>query len=48
MNVGAITVDDPIEEKLELMIHLFDYIEPSTTEALKKQLDIVRKQKSPQ
>lgn len=48
MNVGAITVDDPIEEKLELLIHLFDYIEPSTTEALKKQLDIVRKQKSPQ
>lgn len=41
MNVGAISVDDPIEEKLDLLIHLFDYIEPSTTEALRKQMKIV-------
>lgn len=43
MRVGAIKVDDPIEEKLDLLINLFDYIEPATTEALRKQLKIVDK-----
>lgn len=39
--------DDDIERKLEVLIALFDCSEQPTADALKKQLDIVRKFKNP-
>lgn len=38
---------DSIERKLEVLIALFDCAEQPTADALKKQLDIVRKFKNP-
>lgn len=38
---------DTIERKLEVLIALFDYVEQPTADALKRQLDIVRKFKNP-
>ena len=39
---GAIHETDDIERRLEILIALFDCVEPRTTEGLKKQLEIVR------
>ena len=39
--------EDSIERKLEVLIALFDYVEQPTADALKRQLDIVRKFKNP-
>lgn len=39
---GAIHDDDDIETRLELIIALFECAEPKTTEALQKQLEIIR------
>lgn len=38
----GISLEDPIEKRLEVLIALFAYIEPTTAEALRKQLDLVR------
>lgn len=38
----AISLKDPIEKRIVLLISLFNYMEPATTEALKKQLALVR------
>ena len=38
----CIASQDPIEKRLMLLAALFDYIEPETSEALKRQLDLVR------
>lgn len=40
-NVGAITENDTIERRLELLVFLFDYIEQPTADAFRKQLKIV-------
>ena len=40
---GALHKNDPIEKRLRLLIMLFDCTEPKTAEALKRQLDIVRR-----
>ena len=39
---GAIKDDDSIEKKLEVLIALFEDVEPETTAALKEQLKLVR------
>lgn len=39
---GVISLDDPIEKRLMILIALFDYIEPETAEGLKAQLKLVR------
>ena len=38
----AVSCHDKIEKRLQVLIALFDCIEPETTEALRKQLKIVR------
>lgn len=38
----AISLDDPIEKRLLVLIALFEYIEQPTADALKKQLELVR------
>lgn len=44
---GAIAPDDSIEQRLVLLIALFECIEEKTADALKKQLEIVREFKGP-
>lgn len=44
---GAISESDDIEKRLSLLIALFDCLEPETTEALRKQLSIVRTHNNP-
>lgn len=39
---GAIRDSDKIERRLEVLIALFDENEPKTTDALKRQLEVVR------
>ena len=41
-NNNAIHETDNIERRLEILIALFDCVEPRTTEGLRKQLEIVR------
>ena len=38
---GAISMDDPIEKRLKVLIALFDCIEQPTADALRKQLELV-------
>ena len=45
-NYGAITNDDDIERRLVILIALFECVEPSTVNALRQQLSIVREYKS--
>lgn len=40
---GAIHKEDGIERRLQILIALFDCIEPKTTKALKKQLQVVER-----
>lgn len=40
---GAISLDDPIEKRLSVLIALFDCCEPETTLGFKKQLKIARR-----
>lgn len=40
---GGISNKDPLEKRLLVLIALFDYIEPDTTEALRRQLNVVRR-----
>lgn len=42
-NYGAIKETDSIEKRLRILISIFDYVEPRTAKALKKQLEIVYK-----
>lgn len=39
---GALKKTDPLEQRLKLLIVLFDYSEPATANALKHQLNVVR------
>ena len=42
---GAIHSLDPVDRRLEVLIALFDCVEPRTAEALSQQLEIVREYK---
>lgn len=42
LRYGAIGENDRIEKRLMVLIALLEYVEPETTDALKKQLDVVR------
>ena len=44
---GGISDDDDIEKRLLVLISLFECVEQPTADALKKQLSIVQKYKSP-
>lgn len=39
---GAITMEDPIEKRLKVLVALFDCVEQPTADALEKQLNLVR------
>lgn len=40
---GALSLDDPIEKRLNLLIGVFDCIEQPTANALRRELEIIRK-----
>ena len=42
LEAGYISLDDPVERKLEVLIGIFNKISPKTANVLQKQLDIVR------
>lgn len=39
---GGISRDDPIEKRLQVLMALFDCVEPKTYEALKKQYEVCK------
>ena len=44
---GLIGIDDPIDQKLETLIKIFNVNEPKTAKVLKKQLEIIRNYQRP-
>lgn len=44
---GAISDDDSFEKRLKILIELFKYVDEPTAQALKTQLDIVRRYNNP-
>lgn len=42
LKYNAIKESDPLSMRIELLIFIFDYQEPSTTKALRRQLEIVK------
>lgn len=43
LDFGAITLDDPIDKRLRVLISLFECVEQPTADALKDQLEVVHK-----
>ena len=47
LEAGYISMDSPVEQKLAVLISIFNQLAPSTAKALRKQLEIIRNYQRP-